>query len=208
MDMVVGLERRYAPGLWIPNTEAERWDPSHPERHTELMTTEPKQLRVTRAHAIRLAKAENKRTATPSLCSFNIEAIGWMFVERGMDDAAALLALWADGARDLRNRLTPDPAGVSAPIKVPDREEAVRRLSYAAQQLASALDNDDNEIRVREALRPLWPDFVAEWSGGTTKARIAARLQSGGSLHVTGTGALGLAGGVELKRPRSFGGKG
>lgn len=208
VDLVVGLERRNAPGLWIPNTEAERWDPSHPERHTELLTAEPAQLRVTRAHAIRLAKAENKRTATPPLCSFNLEALGLMFVERGMDDSAALLALWREGARDLRARLTPDPAGVSAPIKVANRDEAVRRLDYASEQLSTALDNDHNEIRVLKALRPLWPDFVSEHPGGETKARIASRLQSGGPLHVTGSGALGLAGGIELKKPRSFGGRG
>ena len=28
VDLVVGLERRNAPGPWIPNTEAERWDAS------------------------------------------------------------------------------------------------------------------------------------------------------------------------------------
>src|SRR6266542_573943 len=42
VDLVLGLDRRNAPGLWIPNTEAERWDPSHPEKHTELCTAEPK----------------------------------------------------------------------------------------------------------------------------------------------------------------------
>lgn len=79
--------------MWIPNTEADRWDPSHPEKHTELLTAEPKHLRVVRARAIRLAKAEYKRTATPPLCSFNVEALGWMFVEPGMGEPAALLAL-------------------------------------------------------------------------------------------------------------------
>jgi len=208
VDLVVGLERRGAPGLWIPNTEAEpeRWDPSHPEKHTELFTAEPKQLRVVRAHAVRLGKAENKRTVVPPLCSFNVETFGWMFVESGMDDAEALLALWENGARDLQQRLTPDPAGVSAPIKVADREEAIRRLQYAARQLASALDHDDDEGRVRDALRPLWPDFVADRPGGTTKARAAARLRSGSSLHVTAAGALSVAGGLPLKKPRSFGG--
>ena len=71
-----------------PNTETEAWDPSDPEEHTRLLTTksDPKALRVTRARAIRLAKAENKRTAVPPLCSFNLEAFGLMFVELGMDE--------------------------------------------------------------------------------------------------------------------------
>jgi hypothetical protein len=115
VDLVVGLERVDEPGLWIPNTETDDWDPSDPEEHTRLLTTrsDPKALRVIRARAIRLAKAECKRTAVPPLCSFNLEAFGLMFVERDMDEPSALLALWAEGARDLRRRLTPDPAGVS-----------------------------------------------------------------------------------------------
>lgn len=41
VDLVVGLRRREE-GLWIPNTEQRRWDPSHPEKHTDLLTAEPK----------------------------------------------------------------------------------------------------------------------------------------------------------------------
>ena len=205
VDLVVALERRQAPGLWIPNTEAERWDPSHPEKHTELFTAEPKRLRVVRAHAVRLAKAENKRSVVPPLCSFNLQTLGWMFVTSGMDDAMALLALWEKGAKDLQRWLTPDPADVSPPIKVADRDEAIRRLRYAAAQLETALRHDDDETQVIEALRPLWPDFVANKPGGATKARLAAKLRSGASLSVTSSGALAADGGLALKKPRSFG---
>lgn len=205
VDLVVGLERRDKPGLWIPNTEAGHWDPSHPEKHTELLTAEPKRLRVVRARAIRLGKAENKRTSTPPLCSFNIEALAWMFVVTGADEAHALLALWENGAQDLDQRLTPDPADVSRPIKVADREEAVRRLRYAAGQLRSALDGDGDESHVRAALAPLWPDFIASTPDGTTKARAAARLRSGSPLKVTGAGVLSTTTGQALKPVRSFG---
>jgi hypothetical protein len=209
VDLIVALDRRQAPGLWIPNTEAERWDPSHPEKHTALFTAEPKQLRVVRAHAVRLAKAENKRKrgVVPPLCSFNLQTIGWMFVTSGMDDATALLALWESGAQDLQRRLTPDPARVSPPIKVADRDEAIRRLRYAAAQLETALEHDDDEARVIDALRPLWPDFVADKPGGATKARLAAKLRSGASLSVTRSGALAADSGLALKKSRSFGGQ-
>ncbi len=33
VDLVVGLNRADAPGLWIPNTERDGWDPSDPECH-------------------------------------------------------------------------------------------------------------------------------------------------------------------------------
>jgi hypothetical protein len=205
VDLVVGLERAGKPGLWIPNTETEDWDPSDPEEHTRLLT-DPKALRVTRARAIRLAKAENKRTAVPPLCSFNLEAFGLMFVEQGMDEPSALLALWEEGARDLAHRYTPDPAGVSKPIKVEDRPRAIERLQFAAGRLALALDHDDDEAKVRAALRPLWPDFVAERPGEASKARTAAALRRRSNLGITGTGVLTTSGGTTLaKQPRSFG---
>jgi hypothetical protein len=208
VDLVVGLERAGKPGLWIPNTETEAWDPSDPEEHTRLLTTkyDPKALRVTRARAIRLAKAENKRTAVPPLCSFNLEAFGLMFVEQGMDEPAALLALWEEGARDLRHRLTPDPADVSGDIKVVDRQRARDRLQFAAGRLAQALDHDDDEAKVRAALQPLWPDFIPERPGEASKARTAAALRRRSNLGITHTGVLTTSGGTTLaKQPRSFG---
>jgi hypothetical protein len=211
VDLVVGLERVNKPGLWIPNTETDDWDPSDPEEHTRLLTTrsDPKALRVTRARAIRLAKAENKRTAVPPLCSFNLEAFALMFVERGMNQASALLALWEEGAQDLDHRYTPDPAGVSKPIKVVNRRRAVERLEFAAGRLALALDHDDDEAKVRAALRPLWPDFIPERSGEASKARAAAALRRHSNLGISGTGVLTTSGGTTLaKQPRSFGDNG
>ncbi|MDV6296943.1 hypothetical protein R3Q02_28350 [Rhodococcus aetherivorans] len=206
VDLVVGLRRREE-GLWIPNTEQRRWDASHPEKHTDLLTAEPKSLRVTRARAIRLAKAENKRPGAkpePPVCSFNLEALALMFVQPGQNVATALLALWENGAKDLARRNTPDPAGVSAPIKVADRGYAVDRLTRAATALRSALEYDDDEYRVRSHLHELWPDFVSTSPFGETKARIAAQLQAGKKLAVTSTGALATTG-ASLKPTRSFG---
>jgi hypothetical protein len=205
VDLVVGLNRKDEPGLWIPNTEKDFWDPSDPETHTALLTDEPKSLRVTRARAIRLAKAENRRTATPPLCSFNVEALGLMFVEPGLGEPRALLALWRQGAADLRRRLTPDPAGVSAPIKIEDRLSGAARLGAAADRLEKALERDWDAEWVRSHLQPLWPEFVPTTGGGETKARLAAGLQAGSPIGVTSTGALSVGAGAGLKNPRSFG---
>jgi hypothetical protein len=129
-----------------------------------------------------------------------------MFVARGMDQASALLALWEEGARDLDRRRTPDPAGVSQPIKVEDRPRAIERLEDAASRLALALAHDEDEAEVRAALRPLWPDFIAERPGEASKARTAAALRRRASLGISGTGVLTTSGGTTLaKRPRSFG---
>jgi hypothetical protein len=70
--LVVGLERAGKPGLWIPNTETKAWDPRIPRAPRPAdYQVRPQGAAVTRTRAIRLAKAENKRTAVPPLCSFN-----------------------------------------------------------------------------------------------------------------------------------------
>ncbi|MCG5446366.1 hypothetical protein NIE79_004934 [Micromonospora sp. NIE79] len=209
VDIVVGLDRAQLPGLWIPNTESDTWDPSHPEKHTELLTAEPATLRLVRQHAIRLAKAENKRTERPPLCSFNIEAFGWMFVRPGMSDAEALLAIWRDGAADLAQRLTPDPAQVSADIKVEDCDLALFRLRYAASQLQSALDHDDDAEWVRRALAPLFPEFVPPALDAFSKAQVVAESRDPGSqLRFGAGGVLGLSGALVNTSVRSFGEQG
>jgi len=180
VDLVIGLERVNKPGLWIPNTETDGWDPSDPEEHTRLLTTrsDPKALRVTRARAIRLAKAENKRTAVPPLCSFNLEAFALMFVEQGMDQASALLALWEEGAQDLDHRYTPDPAGVSKPIKVVNRPMAVERLEFAAGRLALALDHDVTRPRCGRPFAPCGP--TSSPNGPVRPARPGPRRRCAG----------------------------
>lgn len=206
VDLVMGLERADAPGLWIPNTETNSWDASHPEKHTDLLTADPKTLRVIRARAIRLAKAENKRTDPAPLCSFNVEALGLMFVEAGMNQTQALLALWKQGAADLQRRLTPDPAGVSAPIKVADRDVAVTRLTEAARRLEAALSRDTDESWVREQLAPLWPEFVARRPGEVSAARLVVAGRSGSPVGVTAAGVLSTSSDAKkLKDVRSFG---
>jgi len=206
VDLIVALTRAAEPGLWIPNLDSHRWDPSHPEKHTELFVGGSDALRSIRARAVRLAKAENKRSGVPPLVSFNVEAFGLMFVESGMGLADALGALWRKGAADLRTRLTPDPAGVSAPIKVEDRREAVARLEYAASQFELAQLRPDDERWVRSQLRPLWPDFIGD-IGQESKARLAASMKRKTSVGVTSAGLLTTSPSPdeELKHPRSYG---
>lgn len=206
VDLIVSLNRKDAEGLWIPNTEQDVWDASHPEKHTELFTSGDRPLRATRARAVRLAKAENKRTGTPLLCSFNVETFGWMFIGPGMSVPEALFALWRGGANDLRRRLTPDPAGISAPIKVADRDAALRGLDVAAERLQAALLRPNDQAWVRGQLGQLWPDFIAA-DGSTSKARLAAAMKGGTHLGLTGGGLLttSAAATPTLKHPRSFG---
>lgn len=218
VDLIVGLPRT-AGGLWIPNLTSRRWDPSHPEKHTELFlgSDDNKRLRTMRARAVRLAKAENKRTDPAALCSFNIEALAIMYLNEVMPLPVAIRTLWSEGARDLARRLTPDPAHVSADIRVKDRAAAVERWADNAARIATAIDvdgyagADQREVMIREVLRPLWPDYVPDEATGSTKARtqatFAQALRKKQPLHASATGGLALSGGLELKRTNSFGGR-
>lgn len=211
VDLIVALGRRNQPGLWIPNMQRHSWDASDPQKHTDLLTGEPAQLRRIRAQAIRLAKAENKRQDDPLLCSFNIECLGWMFIEPGQGLPQALLRLWYQGALDLQRRFTPDLAQVSPPVKIRDgyepanRIEAAERLEFAATRLQAALDYDNDLGRVRSELMQLWPDFIASVPGSLSKARLAAGISAGSTLHAAATGGISAAGGVPLNNPRSYG---
>lgn len=128
-----------------------------------------------------------------------------MFVAPGAGVPQALVRLWQDGAVDLRARLTPDPAGVSAPIKCLDRYAAADRLDTAASRLEAALAHDENESWVRQQLAALWPEFVAGNGREVTKARALAALKGASPLSVTTGGILSVSSGLGLKSPRSYG---
>jgi hypothetical protein len=110
VDLVVCLTRRAKPGYWIPNRDHARWDASDPEKHTALMTAEPKSLRVHRARVIRLAKSAIKNDENAVLCSWNISALALTHITatgKLSDSLAAFFGEMADrwSARRRRIRL-------------------------------------------------------------------------------------------------------
>ena len=169
VDLIVALTRA-AGALWIPNLESRCWDASDPEYHTRLLTAEPAGLRRMRAKVIRLAKAWNKQYSYPGLCSFNIEALALEAIKEEMGVADGLATFFNYAAIDLSKRQTPDPAGVSAPIKTPiDRETVANRLRKTADTLHTALDSD-NENDARDNLASVYWVYVDPSPGSTSKA--------------------------------------
>jgi hypothetical protein len=144
VDLVVALERRDGPGLWIPNTERPGWDPSHPQRHTELFVETEQSLRVHRARVVRLAKVAVKNDGEfKVMCSFNIEALALELVTDTAPIAPALEAFLIASSTEIAASLTDDPAHVSGPIKLPDgvtQPMAGRRLGELGQIVAASLD--------------------------------------------------------------------
>lgn len=162
VDMVVAMERRDADGLWIPHLEKRRWDASDPEEHVRLLNAEPVSLRRLRRRVIRLLKAWNKQYGEPAFSSFHLSVLAWMYVESGMSVSTALRTVFEKAAKQLETgENTKDPAGVSAPIRLLlSRSVAVDRLSKAAENLARALDSDDDERAVRSALSRVYWKYV------------------------------------------------
>jgi hypothetical protein len=205
VDLVVGLTRRDAPGLWIPNTEQERWDPSDPEGHTELMIAEPADLRVFRARIIRLTKTIiSADGANAVLISFNIEALAYYHVRAVaptlMDGLSEFLAL---AAASIGNGATPDPANVSPPIKLPDgisRQQAAQRLQFFASCAAEAQRHRYDAGAALAALGRLFPEQLPE-APTSPKGQLASALATGSSGAVV-TNAFGRP---VAKTTRSYG---
>jgi len=207
-DLVVALDRRDLPGLWIPNTEADRWDPSDPERHTQLAHDANADTLRAWARIVRLGKANNGAYPNPALCSFNIEAFALESVQRG-DIALNLLHFFEYAAEDLSRRSTPDPAGVSAPIKLQvDRSVAVGRMVKAGEALARALAHDSDEGIVREALAEVFPQQLALPDVSPYLTRLENELNHGSRDIRAGSviGVLPSAIGHAVKPTRSHGG--
>lgn len=191
VDLIVALTRKDG-ALWIPNLNRPGWDASDPECHTRLMTGEPATLRRTRAKVVRLAKAWNKQYAEPGMCAFNLTALALACVTEGIRVATSLAEFFTYAAKDLKQRLTPDPAGVARPIKLLiARDVMVSRLDQASRRMEEALVHDDDEKTVREALSNLYWQYVKPPAGSASKVALANVLRQGNA-------GVGISGGLIL----------
>jgi len=207
VDLIVALTRA-AGALWIPNLERRHWDASDPECHTQLLTAEPAGLRRTRAKVIRLAKAWNNQYSQPGLCSFNIEALALEAIKEETGVADGLVTFFSHAASDLSRRQTPDPAGVSAPIKtLLEREIVARRLTKAAETLKNAVSSGNEHDALDDLANVYWL-YVTPPSDSSSKAAFAKALREGNSaVRVVPRDGISIVStaGVELKTTRAYG---
>ena len=205
VDLIVGLTRVNAEGLWIPRLWDGSWDASHPEEHTRQLTSESiaRDLRVHRAQEIRLGKGCMKQDDQPVLSSFHVEARALRDLEKVRSRGMSLKRLFRKAAEELAEGDTPDPAGVSDPIKLEvPRDRAVRRLRGLADAMAEALEHRHDEEWVRAALSRVFPEYI-DPPKGTGKDALAAELRRGRSGAAI-TGAFGPTA-ASLKPRRSSG---
>jgi len=206
VDLVVALTRRDGSGLWIPNLEKNTWEPSDPERHVELFNAGPASLRQTRRIVTRLAKAWNKQYTVPGMSSFHLAVLALEFVVAGAGIPQALHAVFDRAANRIsRGDVTPDPAGVSTPLRLLlDRGTVATRLRKAADALAKALADDADEAAVRAALHRVFWKYIDD-PGSNALASTAGLLQQ---RQPVSTALLGLAGPAAVVVPtRAYGGR-
>jgi hypothetical protein len=205
VDVVVAMNRKDAPGLWIPNLAANCWDASHPQCHVELMLVGTRALRRTRARVVRLAKAWNKQFTDPALSSFNIVALALECITFPMSIDQALLVFFDHAATSLAYKRTEDPAGVSGPIKLEGTKDvAIARLAAARDHLAAAIAaGDDLDIVAIELHKVFWT-FLPEPFGSASKTALADLMRQGSPRVRSTASGLAVAGAVTPKR--SFGG--
>ena len=168
---------------------------------------DPANLRVHRARVLRLAKAAVCDDGDkPVMCSFNIEALALEHVITVRPTfAESLETLFAGAAASIAKELTPDPAGVSKPIKLPEgvtRDAASRRLAFfdaCVAEARAASTRADALAALVKIYRPQLPSVPP-----SPKSKIADELRRSERGAAT-TGAFGGAA-AALKPTRSFGG--
>lgn len=211
VDLIVALDRKDAPGLWIPKGmegSSPTWDASHPAKHTDLFLPADMDLRRNRVRTTRIAKLVNDSYTNWSFSSFNLAALAYFGIEQPQSLDKALLEFYVFAAKDLRDQLTPDPAGVSDSIKLPKgvtKDKAVKRFEKQRDLMEEAVEADSDE-EAREALAKLLPDWVEPPEGGA--ASLAASIAAGIAPRATDRGVSpgATSQGREIKKNvRSYG---
>lgn len=165
VDFIIGLERVGARGIWIPNRSIPAgWDVADPAAHLQAMNRSgDPELRVLRAHAIRLAKRAIKRDKTigrtPVVCPWNVCALA---IESVGDATVALPVVLAELFEWMAVRITqgptPDPSPVVEPIALPEGVTTVAastrlgELAYWARAASEAM----SEAEARRAYAQLY----------------------------------------------------
>lgn len=205
VDIVVALTRKQGNGLWIPNLEKNTWEASDPEGHVVLLNSGTSSHRSLRRQVTRLTKAWNKQYSTPGISSFMLSVWAYEFMPPGMGVPEGLQVVF-EGAADRLSaqESTPDPAGVSADLKLLQPVHIVEQwLRSAADALSVAVDAEGDDTKVRAALADVFWKYIDD-PNGTELADVASALSQRKPI---GTSALGLTGVSAVIPPtRSFGG--
>ena len=140
------------------------------------------ELRVHRAHVIRLAKRAVKRDQIVVMCSWNISALAVeLITDTELPLPEALAAFFAGAAKDIARRLTPDPSPVVDPIDLPDGITQIITATRLAEMAEHALEaaTARSEAGARAAYAKLYGpeiDAIRERLARSADRRLAAGM--------------------------------
>jgi hypothetical protein len=205
VDMVVAMNRKDGPGIWIPNLKTGEWEASDPEGHVELLNYGQSAFRSTRRKVTRLAKAWNKQFYAPGVSSFEISVWAYEFVTPGLGVAKGLYTLFDGAATRLESGdPTADPAGASADLKLLKEASTVAaRLRKAANALAVAL-HSDSDAEVLEAMSVVFFRYI----DAPHESALQNAVQQLGTGTPVSAAALGVQVAATTSPSRSYGGHG
>jgi hypothetical protein len=158
-DVIVALNYRGGRGIPIPDLFADQWERSDPMTHIELIRNAALTSNQSFIRIVRLAKYWSRHHGTP-LYSWNIKALALKCLVNPMPLATGLRAFFQYAAESVSRELTPDPAGVSAPIRLGlSRHQAVMHLKSALVTMDYAIENAEAG-RAIEAIRAIRTLFL------------------------------------------------
>jgi hypothetical protein len=210
-DVIVALTREEG-GLWIPNLKKNEWEPSHPEKHTELVVNRNKATKYTFARVIRLAKHANSKHSQ-TIPSFNLTALALGCIEEKVSMQVGLSTLFRHAADSLKEGPTEDPAGISGEIRVntPRRKDAADKFKKLAElsEEAVALEDDGETTQAQKAWSQVLPDAVDPPNDEDLKARYAKALGEGNGRVRQATSGMVVSTylGRRVSSGSAFGGK-
>lgn len=156
VDLVIGLNRKDLPGIWIPNLDDDNWDPSDPGKHTELVKARRQSTNHASSKVVRTLKLYSKQWDNELLASFHLTALMLEAYPKQKPVIEGVIDVLNHAAVSLEESDTDDPAGVSDPIQIPSyraRSVVLGRISNAAVKLQKAYDvRDDNEEALDEVV--------------------------------------------------------
>lgn len=210
-DLIVAI-RRDEGGLWIPDLDSDSWDPSHPERHVELIVERNKETSSRFARILRLAKHANAHHGK-TIVSFNVAALGLEAIIEKVSLPEGLSLFLRHAADSLDKGLTEDPAGISSPIKVKvsRRKDAAKKFKTLAKLAEEALEFDANgqPAQAQRNWSKVLPGAIDPPKDEDLEAEFAVGARKGNGWVYPGAGGISVSSKFRSDIPsaRSFGDK-
>ncbi|MFG1976438.1 hypothetical protein ACGFJC_44515 [Nonomuraea fuscirosea] len=158
-DVIVALAYDEGGGVLIPNLQRQGWDRSDPIKHTEMIRVANQSTNLSFNAVVRMAKQWNREVGQP-LSSWNIKALALSCITRPMSLTEGMHQFFHHAVEALGVGLTPDPAGIGAPIGLEMQRskvlEYLHRACDAFDRMVVGAVSEDLHI-IHELLQELFP---------------------------------------------------